>query len=210
MSTLDMPQPDNADDLFRNLSDAFNGLFECMWVGDIQTYSAISSSLWLSIIKGRYSVLSPSTKAALVKYIDVHDLLFVCLKLIHLRGHWNNSVATQLKIFALKMSQGASDINHQGDIIIKSEVGAVLGTYQIPQLKEAYTQASGYVIGLKWIPAQALRFALPLAFTYTVKMINAHKVLLRPIDEDINKVTAEELLERIIQVEAELERIAAG
>ncbi|MFZ4826144.1 MAG: hypothetical protein ACOYLB_02200 [Phototrophicaceae bacterium] len=189
----------------RRLADAVGSLVECSEVNDIQTYTANSTFLIVSVTN---SNLPTDLKRSIIQLVDLHDLLLMTLNLIALKRNWNRNLARKLRDWGVRMAEVTTYLNTEGNITIRSSVDEVLPSAEV---KKSYRAAALYANTLKWIPAEVLvellKLGLPVAFSITVDMINAHEYF-EPIESNLHIVEQDELCREaqahLLQIQAEL------
>ncbi len=188
----------------RRLADAVGSLVECSEVNDLQTYSANSTFLTVSIMKCNLPV---EVKQEIYKLIDLHDLCLIALNLIALKQNWNRSLATKLKDWAVKISQMTVYTDDSREGSIKDSMDEWLPNAEV---KDSYRVASLYALALKWLPIDVFRAGLPVAFSHTIQMINANEYF-DPIDTHLDTANLDALYRQfqahLLQIQAELREV---
>lgn len=176
---------------------------------DVVLYRIQTAHIWDLLLDSDIPI---ELKRRFIPYISVHLDLFLCLNILRVDNKWDPILAEGLRDLAVKIGEFEAEIDRNGRAKINKNLIEILdlNNPQNRQMKDRLQSSISFAIPLKLVPVMALKPLGAAAFSVVVRALNAHKTSIQPVDEDINKVTAEELLERIIQVEAELERIAAG
>ena len=176
---------------------------------DVVLYRIQTAHIWDLLLDSNIPI---ELKRQFIPYTNVHLDLFLCLNILRVDNKWDPTLAENLRDLAVKIGEFEAEIDRNGRAKINKNLIEILdlNNPQNRQMRDRLQSSISFVIPLKLFPVMALKPLGATAFSVVVRALNAHKTSIQPVDEDINKVTAEELLERIAQVEAELERIAAG
>ncbi|MFZ4826145.1 MAG: hypothetical protein ACOYLB_02205 [Phototrophicaceae bacterium] len=173
----------------RRLEDAVESLVVCSGAHDITGYSAGSAFFIVSV---RNSNLPAALKREIVQLIDLHDLLFIGIILIDLTEKWNETLAKNLRSWAVKISNMVLQMNTEGDPEIRDRVDELLPN---PEVRTAYYDASVYANSLRWASNESFREGIPTTFSHTIKMTNAHKYF-EPMDDTFDVANLDALQDR--------------